>query len=451
MTGSREAALRTAAAAMRVVPPEQQLRQSVDRPLSARASSRSLSRAASVGDAMPSSAIRSARTSSRTAPGEELQQQQRRAPSASIRSESCGSNRSSRASPLGGNAVPAGVPSGWSSPHAKRTDILWPAGTPGTPPSARLPQPPTVSVETPAAVGSPSARLSIAGTPTARSGTHRAHSSEKVVRRAQQQQMQRLAEPFSARQRSAGTPTRWQPQNSIRTQIVIQPSGKVMNQTINSPTVPAWMKEQGIAQRKEIAEAVFEKETTGGKRCFARNEVTGRILNNTIVSRSAPDFMKSPFEANCRYFEDQGVAEMRRDPEPNADLPAGKVVDELVQKDHNQLGMATIVSTSAPSFMRQSFEQHRPYFEERGSLQRVHYAEALQAAKEHRKGKRILCPNFTSGEIECQKTHVSAAAPPWLHQYQERAAGGRTVGSSGESTLRSNFSSRKFSASPAWR
>lgn len=123
---------------------------------------------------------------------------------------------------------------------------------------------------------------------------------------------------------------------------VVDPiTGKVANNSIVSPESPGWMKEpfennrqyfqsKGVAQKLRALSAEELRETGFGRPVPVRprqvhKQITneaGRVQNMSIVSRTAPDWMKSPFESNRTYFENAGIAQSKELPRSRSAPPS---------------------------------------------------------------------------------------------------------------------------------
>lgn len=125
--------------------------------------------------------------------------------------------------------------------------------------------------------------------------------------------------------------------------VVDQLTGKVANSSIVSPESPQWMKEpfennrqyfqnKGVAQKLRALSAEELRDTgfIAGRPVPVRarqvhKQITneaGRVQNMSIVSRTAPDWMKSPFESNRTYFENAGIAQSKELPRSRSAPPS---------------------------------------------------------------------------------------------------------------------------------
>mmetsp|Transcript_30625 Transcript_30625/g.70677 ORF Transcript_30625/g.70677 Transcript_30625/m.70677 type:complete len:516 (-) Transcript_30625:212-1759(-) len=118
---------------------------------------------------------------------------------------------------------------------------------------------------------------------------------------------------------------------SKKAAVTDQDTGKVANNSIVSVESPHWMKQpfennrtffekQGVAQKlRTMSTQEHEANFVAGRRIPSRPKQVfkqikteeGKIQNLSIVSVGAPQWMKSPFESNRPFFEQQGIAQVK--------------------------------------------------------------------------------------------------------------------------------------------
>lgn len=177
--------------------------------------------------------------------------------------------------------------------------------------------------------------------------------------------------------------------------VKIEDTGAIKNQTIVSPRAPEWFKSafesnrdyfesRGVAQqlkapspRGEVA-AGLTREQVRMKKTNITDPDTGKLINMTKVSAAAPEFFKTSFENNREYFEQQGVAEQRRNPAGAELKAAGHRKSHTRMKRSNitdphsgKIQNKTIVSKEAPDHFKTAFESNRTHFEKQGVAEKL--------------------------------------------------------------------------------
>eukprot|EP00434_Breviolum_minutum_P006490 symbB.v1.2.005730.t1/scaffold337.1/size226155/6 len=208
--------------------------------------------------------------------------------------------------------------------------------------------------------------------------------------------------PTSARRpehddsRAAGVTTErfWDESTRARGGHLVHPlTGKVVHKAQQSDDFPLDSGrnhrvafEETMRQRPQSARAPVgiyagdrSKEFRDKKKGAVVDQTTGKVANNSIVSHESPSWMKEPFENNRGYFNNKGVSKMMQPPLEElreTEFIAGRKVPERPRKVHKQITNEagrvqnlSIVSRTAPEWMKSPFESNRNYFENAGIAQ----------------------------------------------------------------------------------
>lgn len=96
------------------------------------------------------------------------------------------------------------------------------------------------------------------------------------------------------------------------------------------------------------------------------DQLTGKVANSSIVSPESPQWMKEPFENNCQYFQNKGVAQKLRalsaEELRDTGFIAGRPVPVRARQVHKQI-------TNEAGRVQSPFESNRTYFENAGIAQ----------------------------------------------------------------------------------
>ncbi|CAK9113044.1 unnamed protein product [Durusdinium trenchii] len=217
--------------------------------------------------------------------------------------------------------------------------------------------------------------------------------------------------------------------------VLDQDTGKVANNSIVSPESPAWMKgpfennrdffeNQGVAEKLRTlsTQDMKEKEFVAGRKVPVRqrqvhkqhtNEA-GRVQNLSIVSRAAPEWMKSPFESNRTYFEDVGIAQGKELVRSRSAPPSTKVAPSEEQPEvQAEMGVPGQVT-------------ELPYDADKATVEPEVKSKGLPCHAEQRSERRRKSASTISSTSRASKRSSSASAT-----YSARYQKSRSIGSMG--------------------
>jgi len=173
------------------------------------------------------------------------------------------------------------------------------------------------------------------------------------------------------------------------------------------------------------------------KKTQIRDDETGQLRNQSMVSRSAPDFMKSPFESQRPYFEHRGIDQKLRPrtAKPQASVHEGHRAglayaegadhvwgqqgegtpgkNKKMNVRHEETGELhgnTLVSARAPKFMHSPFEADRANLEAQ---------DKVQAPRDMKGQKKVQTKGFMESSKKMLPKPVSPDVPEWWGAHEE--------------------------------
>lgn len=247
--------------------------------------------------------------------------------------------------------------------------------------------------------------------------------------------------------RDAGLPAHgYAPARGKVTQITNDNTGKVSNQTIVSQASPEFFKSpfesnrkffysQGAIQKLGKGSAPLAAGQVEFDECNVRQKrhditcpATGRVHNQSVVSKGSPEWFKNSFKSNSEYFNTLGIVQNLRSPEEAQEYQrqAGLhgVPSYPKEKALKKMGMVhpvtgrcynrSIVSVGVPAFMKGPYESNRQYFDSVGMTQAL-VNPPDQADGNLALGNRTQHVNPETGKVYNAQI-VSAKSPHWMKQ-----------------------------------